>query len=101
VCGAFGDDAADRNGLVAVALQRSVRQGHPCADAAGVVVIGDTPHDVACAAAAGARSIAVATGGASAEQLLEAGADVVFADLADTTAVLAAIDHLVAVEIMS
>jgi phosphoglycolate phosphatase-like HAD superfamily hydrolase len=101
VCGAFGGDAADRNGLVPVALQRSVRQGHFGADAARVVVVGDTPHDVACAAAAGARSIAVATGSASVEQLREAGADVVFGSLADTAAVLAAIDGLLAVEIMS
>ena len=99
VCGAFGGDAADRNGLVPVALQRSARPGNPGPDAARVVVVGDTPHDVACASAAGARSIAVATGSASAEHLRAAGADVVFADLADTTAVLAAIDDLLAVEI--
>jgi phosphoglycolate phosphatase-like HAD superfamily hydrolase len=99
VCGAFGGDAADRNGLVPVALQRSVSRGHFCAEAARVVVVGDTPYDVACASAAGARSIAVATGSASVEQLREAGADVVFADLADTAAVLGAIDDLIAVEL--
>jgi phosphoglycolate phosphatase len=52
--------------------------------------------DVACAAAAGARSIAVATGGATAEQLRLAGADVTFDTLADTPRVIAAIDDLIA-----
>jgi phosphoglycolate phosphatase len=54
-------------------------------------VIGDTPLDIACAAAGGARSIGVATGGHSASQLRDAGADVVFEDLTDTEAVLAAL----------
>lgn len=94
--GAFGGDAADRNGLVPVALQRT---GHPDPAAARVVVIGDTPHDVACAAAGGARSLAVATGSASEKRLRAAGADVVFADLANTSAVLAAIDQLLAIAV--
>jgi phosphoglycolate phosphatase-like HAD superfamily hydrolase len=34
-----------------------------------VYVIGDTPHDVACGKAIGARVVAVATGGYSLEQL--------------------------------
>ena len=52
-------------------------------------MIGDTPLDVACAAASGARSIAVATGGYDVEALRAAGADVVFEDLSDLDAVLA------------
>ena len=55
------------------------------------VVIGDTPDDIACARAAGARAIAVATGSFSLDQLTAAGGDVVLADLSDTAAVLAAI----------
>ena len=47
-----------------------------------IFVIGDTPHDVACARAIGAKAIAVATGSFSAEQLRECGADAVFTDLA-------------------
>ena len=83
-CGAFGDDAPDRNGLVPIALERITSHGYPRVPASRIVVIGDTPHDVACAAAAGARSLAVATGGSSVEQLQAAGADVVFETLADT-----------------
>jgi phosphoglycolate phosphatase-like HAD superfamily hydrolase len=53
-----------------------------------VVVVGDTPLDVQCAVAAGARSVAVATGPSDAETLRQSGADVVFDDLGDTTAFL-------------
>jgi phosphoglycolate phosphatase len=51
-------------------------------------VIGDTPHDVECARVAGARSIAVATGGYTVEQLKEFGADDVLPDLSNTEAVI-------------
>jgi phosphoglycolate phosphatase len=55
------------------------------------MIIGDTPHDIEVATAAGARSIGVATGSHSVDALREAGADVVFADLSDTGAALDAI----------
>ena len=54
-------------------------------------MIGDTPLDVACAAASGARSIAVATGGYDVDALRAAGADAVFEDLSDTEAVMTAL----------
>jgi phosphoglycolate phosphatase len=88
-CGAFGDDAPDRNGLLPKALAEIRACGGPAAPA-DTIVIGDTPLDVACAAAGGARSIAVATGGYSVDALRAAGADVVFDDLSDTQAVLRA-----------
>lgn len=90
-CGAFGDGAADRNGLVPKALARVVECGGPAFAPSDAVVIGDTPLDVGCAKAGGARSIAVATGNHSVEELRAAGADVVFEDLARTDVVLAAI----------
>jgi phosphoglycolate phosphatase-like HAD superfamily hydrolase len=72
-------------------LARIRQCGGPSVNAANSVVIGDTPLDVACAAAAGARSIAVATGSSNVEALRRAGADVVFQDLSDTAAVITAI----------
>jgi len=90
-CGAFGDAAPDRNGLLPKALARVEARGGPAVAASAAVVIGDTPLDVACAAASGARSIAVATGGYDVAALRASGADVVFADLSDTNAVLAAL----------
>jgi phosphoglycolate phosphatase-like HAD superfamily hydrolase len=61
--------------------------------AADVVVVGDTPRDVACAHAHGARVVAVATGEYSADQLRTAGADVVFDDFSETASVLDAIER--------
>ncbi|HZR26159.1 MAG TPA: HAD family hydrolase [Vicinamibacterales bacterium] len=90
-CGAFGDDAPDRNGLLPRAIDRVVACGGPRVEPQSVVVIGDTPLDVACAKAGGARSIAVATGGHGVDELRASGADVVFEDLTDLEAVLNAL----------
>jgi len=92
-CGAFGGDAADRNALVPVAVGRARACGLPHIAAADVVVIGDTPHDVACAHAAGAVAVAVATGAHTVDQLRETGAEIVVADLSDTQAFLKLIDN--------
>lgn len=89
-CGAFGD-APDRNGLLPRAVARAAACGGPSVAPSDAIVIGDTPLDIACAASGGARSIGVATGSHTVEQLRAAGADVVFEDLADTAAVLAAL----------
>jgi phosphoglycolate phosphatase-like HAD superfamily hydrolase len=91
-CGAFGEDAHDRNHLVPVALGRARDHGLPeHVEAGQVVVIGDTPRDVACAHAHGARVIAVATGQYTSDALAQAGADVVFDDFSETQAVLQAL----------
>jgi phosphoglycolate phosphatase-like HAD superfamily hydrolase len=82
-CGAFGDDAADRNALVPFAVTRAGQCGIPDPAPQDVLVVGDTPHDVACARAAGAIPVAVATGGFSVDQLRASGADLVFSDLTD------------------
>jgi phosphoglycolate phosphatase len=83
-CGAFGDDAADRNALVPFALERARGRGLGEVAYSDVFVIGDTPHDVACARAVGAVPIAVATGGFSVDQLRSTGAPVVLENLSDT-----------------
>jgi phosphoglycolate phosphatase len=90
-CGAFGDDAPDRNSLLPKALDRIRECGGPDVGPADVVVIGDTPLDVTCAAAAGARSIAVATGSYDVDALRSTGADVVLTDLSDEADVLRAL----------
>lgn len=87
--GAFSDDHADRNALVPIACRRAETYDIPAAAIERVIVIGDTPSDVECARVAGAKSIAVATGGFTVEQLKAAGADEVLTDLSDTEAVLA------------
>jgi phosphoglycolate phosphatase len=80
-CGAFGDDSADRNDLVPFAVRRAKECGVPELAPEHIVVVGDTPHDIACARAVGAVPVAVATGGFTADQLREHGADLVFQDL--------------------
>jgi phosphoglycolate phosphatase-like HAD superfamily hydrolase len=65
--GAFAEDAGDRSTIAARALELARRAG-PIADES-IFVIGDTPHDIHCADAIGARTIAVGTGGYTVEEL--------------------------------
>jgi phosphoglycolate phosphatase-like HAD superfamily hydrolase len=88
-CGAYGDDAADRNALVPFALDRARGCGLPEIGPESIFVVGDTPHDVACARAVGAVPVAVATGGFTVEQLRATGAEIVFKDLSATGEFLA------------
>ena len=79
--GAFGEEAADRNELARLAVRRAAeRQGvapERC------IVVGDTELDVACARAAAAHCVAVATGGTARATLEAAGADLVLDDLSE------------------
>ena len=50
---------------------------------ADTYVIGDTPRDVACARAFGAKAVAVATGYYSVDELAATQPDFVFSDLSD------------------
>jgi phosphoglycolate phosphatase-like HAD superfamily hydrolase len=90
-CGAFGDDALERNALLHTAIARVEACGGPTFDASDVVVVGDTPLDVAVAAAGGARSVAVATGSYDVRTLAASGADAVLEDLSNLEASLSAL----------
>src|SRR4051812_6006597 len=59
-CGAFGDGARERNALFGTALERVEACGVPRGAPSDVVIIGDTPLDVAVAQSGGARSLGVA-----------------------------------------
>ncbi len=87
-CGAYGGDAADRNALVPFALERARACGLPDIADEDILVIGDTPHDITCAHAAGAIAVGVATGSSPVEELEAAGAQHVFQDLSNTRAFL-------------
>ena len=89
--GAYGSDHHRRTELVPIAAARAEQRYGRAFAGADVVVIGDTPHDIDCGRAAGARTIAVATGPFSADELRAHGADIVLENLADTDAVIAAI----------
>jgi phosphoglycolate phosphatase-like HAD superfamily hydrolase len=77
--GAFAEDTGDRSSIAGRALALA-RAAGPVADDA-VYVIGDTPHDIECAKPIGARTIAVATGGYSLDELREHDPWRVFAEL--------------------
>jgi phosphoglycolate phosphatase-like HAD superfamily hydrolase len=85
--GAFGDDGPDRDAVARVAVERAAERVGVSPDRC--VVVGDTEHDVACARAAGARAVAVATGWRSRAELEAVGADLVLDDLRDAHALLA------------
>ncbi|HWQ15698.1 MAG TPA: haloacid dehalogenase-like hydrolase [Roseiflexaceae bacterium] len=89
--GAFGSDHHRRAELVPLAAARAARRyGRPYAGR-DVVVIGDTPNDIACGRAAGARTVAVATGPFSVADLAAHAPDAVLPSLADTDAAVSAI----------
>ena len=84
--GAFADDHEERSQIAAVALQRgSQRIGRPLRGQEALV-IGDTPFDIACARAIGARALAVATGAYSIEELSPHSPDWLAEDLSKVSA---------------
>jgi phosphoglycolate phosphatase-like HAD superfamily hydrolase len=89
--GAYGSDDVDRAKLPAVAARRAETLLGEAIGPDRVVVIGDTPLDIACARAYGARAVSVATGWHRFEELAAHRPDVLFADFADVSRVLAAL----------
>jgi phosphoglycolate phosphatase-like HAD superfamily hydrolase len=80
--GGFGCDAEDRAALLRIGAERGARHlGAELGDCR-IVVIGDTPKDVAAAQAIGAESLTVETSGFAAAELRAAGATWAFPDLA-------------------
>lgn len=89
--GAFGSDSHRRPELPALAAQRAAQRTGRTFSGHDIVIVGDTPDDVACGRPVGARTVAVATGFFDAPALRAAGADYVFEHLGDTQAVLDAL----------
>jgi phosphoglycolate phosphatase len=87
--GAYGSDAPERARLPGLAARRAARLAGAPLRPEQVVVVGDTPLDIACARAYGARAVAVATGGHAADELARHRPDALFADFQDVGAVLA------------
>jgi len=89
--GAYGSDHIDRRALPAVACARARQAvGHDFSFDR-VTIIGDTPLDVDCARACGARAVAVATGFHPYGDLEGCAPDLLFPDFADVPRVLAAL----------
>ncbi len=82
--GAFADDSGERNRLGPIALDRARHHvGRANLAPADLIVIGDTPHDIACARAVGAHAVATATGGFTYEELGEHKPDLLVRDFSN------------------
>lgn len=81
--GAFGSDDIDRRRLPAVACERARQLTGREFTFDRVTIIGDTPLDVDCARACGARAVAVATGFHSKDDLVACAPDLMFTDFSD------------------
>lgn len=79
--GAYGCDHHDRNRLGPIAMERATQHAGRPFIAAETWIIGDTPKDIACARAIGAKCLAVATGSFPAAELEACGADQVVESL--------------------
>lgn len=78
--GGFGSDAKDRTVLIRKAIERGKALLGECNQQVRAVIIGDTDLDITCGRAAGATTVAVATGGDSWETLLQASPDYLLKD---------------------
>ncbi len=86
--GAFADGIPERDDVARSALPEITRHLGRSVESGRIWVIGDTPLDVKCARAIGARAVAVATGWHAIDELHESGADYVLEDLRDAGALL-------------
>jgi phosphoglycolate phosphatase-like HAD superfamily hydrolase len=83
--GGFGGYAEKREDLPPIAKEMAERKFGKKFPMREMVIIGDTPNDIKCAKANGAKSIGVCTGPFSEKQLKDAGADLVVASLRELT----------------
>jgi phosphoglycolate phosphatase len=86
--GGYGSDHEERDRLPGIALTRARETWGRTFQAREVVVIGDTPRDVACGRAHGTRTVGVATGSFTVEALEACGADHVVENFSETEQVL-------------
>jgi phosphoglycolate phosphatase-like HAD superfamily hydrolase len=95
--GGYGSEVYPRGTLLLLARTRAGQKYGVAFGEHSSVYIADSPRDVEAARIGGARVIAVASGGSTVTELRDAGADRVFDDLTNTSALLQAIDQLTAV----
>jgi phosphoglycolate phosphatase len=89
--GAYGSDHPERRELPELAVRRARTITGRSFTRKEIVIIGDTPADIACGAHLEVRTIAVATGTYGMDALADCGPDYLFADLSDVAAVWEAI----------
>ena len=89
--GAYADDHHERNRLGPVAVSRAFEAHGEEFTPDRIYVIGDTPRDIECGKAFGAKTVAVATGKYSREELASHYPEFLFDDFSDVDAVMALI----------
>ena len=92
--GGYGSEAYPKGTLIRVARERASGKHKVSFSEGATVYVADSPRDVDAARVGGARSLAVASGRASAAELRDAGADAVLPDLTDTAGLTALITRL-------
>ncbi|MDE3003910.1 MAG: HAD family hydrolase [Gemmatimonadota bacterium] len=86
--GSYGSDHEHRDELPPIAVSRARELWGEVVTADKAIVVGDTPRDVQCGKAGGTRTMAVATGSFTAEELSVHDPDHVLEDFSSTTAVV-------------
>ena len=86
--GGFGDCHIDRDDVAVAALAAAEAHLQRPVDQCEVWVVGDTPRDISCARAIGAKVIAVATGIHPLAELSQSQPDLLLADLSDVSPLL-------------
>lgn len=84
--GGFGDEHLDRDDVARLALVEACRHLDRDVSPDCISVVGDTPSDIRCARAIGARAVAVATGLFSREVLQQSQPDCLLDDFTDPSA---------------
>ena len=92
--GGYGNEAYPKGTLLRVARERASDKHNVTFGEDVTVYVADSPRDVDAARIGGARSLAVASGRATAAELRDAGADAVLPDLTDTDAVVALVARM-------
>ncbi len=94
--GGYGSEAYPKGTLIRVARERAGVKHQVTFGEDATVYVADSARDVDAAKIGGARSLAVASGRASAAELRDAGADAVLPDLTDIAGVVALVARLTA-----
>ncbi len=89
--GAFGDEHRNRDDVAREAWKIITRELGDCVSPESVWVLGDTPFDVRCARAIGAKALAVTTGSHTRDQLAASEPDLLVDDFADAAAIMASL----------
>jgi len=92
--GGYGSEAYPKGAMLLNTRSRAADKYRANFTEHSTVYIGDSSRDMEAARMGGARSVGIASGRSSTGELRDAGADAVLDDLADTAAVVAAVDRL-------